>query len=533
MRLIFRSNEEYEQEIILRFRDGGSIRSIGREFGISRNTVRRILRKHDEKRENGEKDLIKKTFASKLDSFKLIIAKIIEESPDITGQRIFEKLKDQGYSGGITILRDHLQKIRIIEQEPVIRFETEPGLQSQMDWSSYTIHFKRIGKMIVQCFSYILCFSRRHYIDFSLKHDFFTLIRRHQDTFIYFGGVTKECLYDNEKTVVLRWEGGKPVYNPRFTAFITHYNCRPKACKPRSPQTKGKVEAPFRYIERNLLSGREFQDIEDLRQTARWWLTEISDKHIHNTTKRAPIERFMEEEQAALQPLPAFPYDSSEVRLVVCRSDGLVQFETNRYSVPTGHIADILSLKATEKEIRIYSSDLKLLATHERQSAGSNITLENPAHHRAKRDCYGLEPVKEAFLALGNASEEFLKGLKEKNPKNCGFHARHILALKNDYLSDDIDKALAHALKYQAFDGKAIGRILNAGFERRTLESIRNEQAHQELKKTLPAIRQRSLDEYSNLLETKEKKDVSTTGNTDENKESPSNTGFEESDGKS
>lgn len=523
MTLIFHSKEEFEQAVILRFLDKQSIHSLTREFKISRNTVRRILRTHHVRRESGSDVPGKKSArASKLDTFKPEIGKLLEKFPKITGQRLFEELRLQEYSGGITILRDYLQKIRISNHEPVIRFETEPGRQSQCDWSPYKMKFLRTGKSEVQCFSYILGFSRRQYIDFTRKRDFFTLIRRHQDAFEYFQGITRECLYDNEKTVVLRWEAGKPVFNPAFTAFITHYNCRPIACRPRNPKTKGKIERPFQYVEGNLLCAREFQDFDDLQATARWWLSEVSDRHIHDTTRRPPIELFLEEEQEALQPLPAFPYDSSEVHLVLCRSEGRVMFETNRYSVADGHIGDILTLKATEKEILIYSPGLDLLARHERHPAGSNQPVDDPAHFGVKRDRYGLEPVKEAFLALGDAAVEFLNGLMSKFPKNCGHHVRFILGMKEQFLSDDIHKALIHAMRYQAFDGKSIERILKVKALPRTLESIRNERARQQLENTLPKIMQRPLSEYGELFEKKETDDENNRDSV-ENQNPPSN----------
>ena len=242
-----------------------------------------------------------------------------------------------------------------------------------MDWSPYTIPFTRTGKAEVLCFSYILGFSRRQYIDFTTNRKFFTLIRRHQDAFDHFEGVPKQCLYDGEKTVLLRWEAGRPVYNPAFIAFITHYHCKPIGV--RRPETKGKVEAPFQYVEKNLLNARTFQDLDDLRATARWWLRERSDKHPHDTTHRPPLELFMEQERGALQPLPLHDYDSSEVALRVCSIDGFLDFETNRYSVPYEYVADILTLKATEQEVFIYSPEIELVAQHERLPSGGRENL--------------------------------------------------------------------------------------------------------------------------------------------------------------
>jgi transposase len=493
-----RDRQEIEHTLILMHHEGRSIRERCRQFHLGRNTVRRILRAHVRRRDDGHEVLSKRLRrASKLDGFDPEIKKLLEKYPAITGLRIYEELKEAGYSGGISILRERLKKLRPPKREPVIRFETDPGRQGQMDWSPYTIPFTRTGKCQVLCFSYILGFSRRQYIDFTMHRDFYTLIRRHQDAFQYYGGVPKECLYDNEKTVVLRWECGRPVFNPAFTAFITHYHCKPIACRQGRPETKGKIEAPFQYVEGNFLNGRDFQDLEDLRAIARWWLKEKSDLHIHDTTRRSPIELFAQE---TLQPLPLHPYDSSEVALRVCDPDGFVQFETNYYSVPSEHIADILSLKATEQEILIYSPELELVAQHQRYPAGLGKRVENPDHFKTKRVRYGLEPVREAFLELGDFAEEFLRGLTQRYPRNCGFQARSILRMKEHYQSDDIHRAMEHAIRYQAFEARAIERILRARAIPRTLESVRNERARQELQKALPKISQRPLDQYRELF---------------------------------
>ncbi len=506
------NRQELEQALILMHREGRSIRELSRQFHLGRNTVRRILRAHAQRRDMGHDVLTKRLRrASKLDGFDSEIKKLLEKYPDMTGLRIYEELKEMGYAGGISILRERLKKLRPPKREPVIRFETDPGQQGQCDWSPYTISFTRIGKNQVQCFSYILGFSRRQYIDFTIHRDFYTLIRRHQDAFQYYGGVPKECLYDGEKTVVLRWECGRPVFNPAFTAFITHYHCKPVACRQGRAETKGKIEAPFKYVEGNLLNGRDFQDLEDLRATARWWLKEKSDLHIHDTTRHAPLELFSQER---LQPLPLHPYDSSEVALRVCDPDGFIQFETNYYSVPSEHIADILSLKATEQEILIYSPEIELIAQHQRYPAGLGKRIENPDHFKTKRIRYGLEPVREAFLELGDSAEEFLRGLTQRSPRNCGFQARSILRMKEHYRSEDIHQAIEHAIRYQAFEARAIERILRAKAIPRTLESVRNERARQELQKALPKITQRPLDQYSELF--KEENDYA-EGNPDPN----------------
>ena len=500
---IFSSREELEHAIITMFSDGWSKRGLARYFKMSRNTIRRILNKNQAHRNQGHSILkpVRTSRKSKLDIHMPRIKELLEKFPDITGQRLFEELKDDGYDGGITIVRERLALIRPRpKKEPVIRFETSPGEQAQMDWSPYTIRFAKEGKQTVLCFSYLLGYSRRHYIDFTRDRQFFTLIRRHQDAFNYFGGVTKHCLYDGEKTVILRWEAGQPVYNPRFISFITHYRSKPMGCRPGRPQTKGKVEAPFQYVEKNFLNARQFNDFDDLRKCARWWMTNRSDCHVHDTTGKQPRQLFFEQEQSALIPLPDHPYDSSQVVLRVCRCEGLIEFETNFYSVPFEYIADILAVKATDHEISIYSPTLELITCHERIPNGNGKTSENPDHRRSTKIKYGLEPVRKAFLGIGEFADSFLDGLQDRQPRNCGFHARMILSMKESYHSRDINRALQHATKYYAFDGNAIKRILACRAKPRTLESFLNDKARQQLNSSLPEIKQRPLEEYSIFL---------------------------------
>ena len=369
-----------------------------------------------------------------------------------------------------------------------------------MDWSPYTIQFLKTGKATVQCFSYILGFSRRHFIDFTPRRDFFTLIRRHQDAFSHFTGTPAQCLYDSEKPVVLRWEAGRPVINPAFSGFATHYRIRPIICRRGRAETKGKIERPFQYVEGNLLCGREFQDLDDLRACARWWMREKSDIHLHETTGRPPLELFLEQELPALTGLPLHPYDCAEVALRVCDLEGCLEFETNRYPVPYEHVADILTLKATEHEILIYSPELDLIVRHERAPAGAKLSLDGAAVHGVKTIRYGLEPVREQFLELGEDAGEFLRGLQLTHSKNPGFHARYILHMKERYHSDDINRALGHACRYHAYDCKAVERILATKASPRTLEAIRNERASEQLRAALPKINQRSLADYSVLF---------------------------------
>lgn len=511
------------QAIITRYEEGWSIRELSRHYGVGRNRVRRMVRDIQRQRTvDAPPQPSRKTSqyrGSKLDAYMPRIRELLEKYPRITAVRMREELRTCGYAGGITIVRMLLARLRPqATRQPVIRFETDPGVQGQMDWSPYTVNFTKTGRTEVICFSYLLGFSRRQYIAFGTNRNFYTLIRRHRDAFEYFGGTPLQCLYDSEKTVVLRWEAGQPVYNPAFIDFTTHYRCKPIACQRGRPQTKGKVERPFQYIEGNLLNGRTFTDIDDLRACATWWLGEVSDLHIHDTTGKPPLDLFVNQERHALQPLPPRPYDCSEVVFRVCTADLFVEFERNLYSVPAGYIGEILAVKASDSEIRIYSPYIDLLAEHPRHPRGAGVKEESARHRQDMMLRYGLEAVREAFLRIGNTAEDFLRGVQNKHPRNAGLHARMILQLKNSYHADDINAALAHAVRYYAYDASAVERILKVRAVPRTLESHRNEKARRELQQMLPEIKQRSLSAYPTIINREDPDEPRERHDSDENK---------------
>lgn len=490
-----RSEGELLLEILHLKQRGWSLRAISRELNVGRKKVSGALARHQAQREGGHDVLTrlrKRQRRSKLDAWVPFVQRLLAKYPVITATRVHEELQAEGYQGGITMVRQRVRQLRPKPKvEPVLRFETEPGVQGQMDWSPYWIVFRRSGRQRVLCFSYVLGYSRRQFIDFTQDRRFHTMIRRHRDAFTYFGGVPQECLYDGEKTVLLGWEAGRPVYNPKFLAFLTHYRCKPVGCLPGRAQTKGKVEQPFKNVEGNLLNGRQFDDLDDLRIQARWWLAHWSDRHHHRTTGMTPLQRFEEKEKQALQPLPTHPYDTSEVRYVVGRDDGYVAFKTNQYSIPFAFILRVLVLKADEHEVWVYSEDIRELARHPRLPDGARDMSTCPKHHEATRFRWGIEPIREQFLGLGCHAAPFLEGLR-KASRQAGSQARAILKCLNHYQASAINLAFKHAIRYHAYEASAIENILKARFRPRPLAhwvAACNTEA------SLPQIEQRSLED--------------------------------------
>jgi transposase len=286
--------EQQRNDILSRWQAGSSQRQIARTLHLSRHTVRRLLAAVAAQRAGTAAPRARRPQC--LDAYDTAVQELLARYPDLTAVRLLQELRQRGFTGSYTTVRLRLRAVRPrTTPRPVLRFETGPGAQAQMDYSPYDIDFSDEGRRRVYAFSHVLSYSRRQYLHFVEAQDFDTTVREHVRAFSYLGGVAATCLYDNMKVVVTRYEDDVPLYNPRFLAFATHYGFRPIACKPYRPQTKGKVERPFQYVETNLLNGRTFRTLAHLNEVAAWWLTDVADVRLHAQTKKSPRELYDQE----------------------------------------------------------------------------------------------------------------------------------------------------------------------------------------------------------------------------------------------
>jgi transposase len=458
-------NAEALNEIVHRHALGQSIRSIARSTGHTRRAVTRALAGQNAGRQQGlpHPDLprLRRSRGSVVDAYREAIEGLLKRYPNITVIRLREELQALGYQGGYTALREHVKTLRAPSAAvPIQRFETGPGAQAQMDWAVYTIEFSSEGLRRVNLFSYLLGYSRRQYLRFTESQDLETLVRQHIRAFEHLGGVAATCLYDNMKTVVDRWEFGVPVYNTRFLAFATHYGFRPRACWPRRPQTKGKVERPFSYVELNLLNGRTFRTLEHLNQTTQAWLANTADLRVHRETGKRPLDAHAEE-QAHLLPVPAMAYDSARVVYRVVDAEGMISYERNFYSVPWRFVGQMLPVRITEHELVVYDpASLQQVACHAvapRCSKGERRIDE--AHRPSRNTKEQEELLRERFSELGETALRFLEGLLRAH-RDGKSQARRALGFLSLYQRPDVLAAMERAVRYHAFSCGALERIL-------------------------------------------------------------------------
>ena len=456
-------NEATRHEIVQRRQAGTPVRAIARELGITRGAVNRALARVQAQREGRAASSPKpRPRQSIIDPYEPFLKELLAKYPNLTTERALQELQARGFPGKYTVVRQRIGRLRPrAAPAPVPRFETGPGAQAQMDYGVYDLDFTREGRRRVYLFSYLLGYSRRQYLRWVESMDLPTTLREHVHAFHHLGGVARTCLYDNFKAVVLRHDADGAFYNPKFLALATHYGFRPQACRVRRPQTKGKVERRFFFVETSLLNGRTFETLTHLNEVTAWWLSNVADVRVLRDFKESPRARHALE-QPHLLPLPTCDFDTAQVVYRHVNVEGFITQRLNFYSVPWSYIGQVLPVRVTESEVIIYSISLDEIARHAllpRATQGARQLLKS--HHPVDDPVERERLLRQRFGELGPLAEQFLTGLLAKQIQGK-LPAQQLLALVAHYPRDDVRAAFERAVRFGAFSLAAIRRILAA-----------------------------------------------------------------------
>ena len=394
-----------------------------------------------------------------LDPFKPRITRLLDTHP-YSAQQIFQRLREEGYRGGVTILRDYVRRIRPTKRPVYLKLHFAPGECAQVDWGAYgTV---AVGNTLrrLSFFVMVLAFSRQMFVEFTVSQTMEHFLACHEHAFAAFGGVPAKIMVDNLKSAVLqRLAGAAPVFNPRYLDFARHHGFAIEACNVARGNEKGRVESGVGYVKKNFLHGLELTDFSyDPR--GRTGLARHHRKRAHpwrNAT--APVDLFAQE-RPHLGPLNPHPYDVAHTSTSVASSQFRITLDTNQYSVPAAYAHRRLTVKAYPDRVCIYF-DNQLIARHAR-CYGRHEDIEDPDHAKgliAQRSRAREQRLMMHFLALSPDAQAYYDGLEQRR-LNARHHVRKILALAEIYSADAVARAISDGLAFQAFSAEYITNIL-------------------------------------------------------------------------
>jgi len=335
-----------------------SIRQIANKLRRARKTVARVI--HNER--------VMRSFPdSMLRAYERLIDQWYQEYPFLKASQVYERLKSYGFKGSYGTVSVWTQRYRQKKKQAYHELTFLPGEEAQIDWIE-----ERLPWGVSYGFGMILAYSRYLYVRFYPRQNLEFFLEGHMEAYREMGGVAHRHRYDNIKTVVIE-RSPQVKFNAQFLDFARHFGFSIHLCNPYRANEKGRIERALRDL-RDFLRVNTFQDLKDLNHKVGLWRIERNQR-IHRSTQKAPLEALKEEK---LKALPAILYRPYRVLLAPVSKTGFIEFETNRYSVPSSYVESSCEIFAYPDHLEVMLKGNRI-AWH-RRSFGRKEKIEDPTH---------------------------------------------------------------------------------------------------------------------------------------------------------
>lgn len=433
---------------------GHGIKSIARWVGVSKNSVKKVLRA-------GEAVVPPLERTESLDSH-------IEQVRALHGScagnliRVHEELAAAkihvAYSTLTGFCRRHL-----IGVEPKRRpgqYHFAPGEEMQHDTSPHRVVIGGVLREL-ECASLVLCYSRKQYAQCYPRWSRFEARVFLSEAVQWLGGAAADCLLDNS-TVIVIGVGKYAVATPEMAALADRFGFKFVAYELGNKDRAGRVERGHHYVENNFYAGRTFADLSDLNAQLRQWC----ERNTHRPRKRlgaTPVELFVAE-QPCLKPLPRHIPEVYDLHRRRGDIEGYVNLHTNRYSVDADLIGVDLEVRETVDKVRIFRGH-KLVAAHDKQPYGSRSreTLPKPKHKgqtRRRRKPQSPTPTEQLLRSQGAELSALIDALQKRYGGRAKKAVHRLHRLWHDYPIEALREAISVALEHGLLDLERIDRMV-------------------------------------------------------------------------
>jgi transposase len=394
---------------------------------------------------------------SLIDGYKEKILKLLEQ--DLSGVRIHEKLREDGFIGSYPTVKRYINKIKR-KENIFIRIHTKPGEEAQVDFGYLGMSKNDAGKnKKTWVFNMRLSYSRLDYYEKVYDQKVETFIACHIHAFEFFGGVPQYVKIDNLKAAILEANFYEPVYQQTYKDFAAYYEFSPIPCRVASPNDKGKVESGIKFVKSNFSKGRTFVSGTDLDNQLRVWNKDKNNR-LHGTTRKVPFDVFMEEEKSLLASLPPVRFAISKISTRKVYHDCHIYVDYNYYSVPYEYVGKTVDTQLTDKFLKVFYKT-EQIALHGRINLKGEFStqishypsfkvFEEKEYQKIYEDKVGI---------IGPYSLELFNQVVVRKPKHWIRTVKGILSLTNVYSNDVIEKSCRRALAYELAEYQAVKKI--------------------------------------------------------------------------
>lgn len=371
--------EDWAEVHRLSHREGVAKAAIARRLGMSRNTVDRLLGLAEPPR------YVRAPQGSQLDAFADAIAAMLAIDPTVRATVVRERLRPDGFTGGISILKEHLARVRpgFLAARAFQRTSYRPGEIGQVDWW-HTGTQVPVGRgQRREAFGLVttLPWSGAHATVFSLGRTVGDLRPSLLGCTERLDGVPEAYVFDNDASVVASREGGRARLHAEVSGLLGALHTRAVVLRPRRPTSKGSAERTIGYLETSFLPLRTFASLDDLQGQHDDWASRVAFRRRLRRTGTS-VEGAWAVERGHLARLPE-PRPDTDLHLEARAVKGWVRVLSADYSVPPAYADRRVSVRVTPSAVHLASEGAEV-AVHRRSFVPADVVLD-VAHGRAVR----------------------------------------------------------------------------------------------------------------------------------------------------
>jgi transposase len=434
-------------------------REIAKQFGVSVRTIRRIVREGavqtgDDATARSARHVGRPRVT---EAIRARVRALVLEDPERPPGEIWRLLKEEGAPLGLSTVYRVLQRVRgSIPASLQVRFEGVAGEFAQFDFGEVSIRLLDGQRRTVHFAAYRLKYSRWIHVVLVQTERVEPLIRSLLESFAASGGVPLRVVFDNPKTVVLRHEEGRPVWNPVLAPVAIDYGFTIELCTPRQPQQKGAVENLVGFVKRAFFRARRFRDLtSDLPQQLGTWLTEVNTTRPNRATKEIPAVR-LAAELPRMKPLVTSPNEYALSFAVTVGPTAMVTHQAIRYAMPAGACGIPATLWLYPDRVKIVTVGGKHEALHPRFPAHGTVSYL-PGQRAAQLAAVAgarkrLYFMRERLLELGPVGEGYLTELIHQRPLTWKGDVERLFALLEE-LGDALYRVVLQRALFQRLIG--------------------------------------------------------------------------------